>query len=48
MHCCDAGVGSVDQELNASEALACGRHGALLNAEAQGAEAAFGTRGKVE
>ena len=44
----DAGVGSVNQQFDESEALACGRHGALFNTEAQGAEAALGTRGKVE
>ena len=44
----DAGVGSVNKQFDGSEALACGRHGALLNTEAQGAEAALSTRGKVE
>jgi hypothetical protein len=44
----DAGVGAVNEELDRSEAFACGRYGALFNAQAQGAAAAFGTRGKVE
>jgi hypothetical protein len=48
MHGGDAGVGAINQEFDGSEALACGRHGALLNAEAEGAEAALSTRGEVE
>jgi hypothetical protein len=48
MHGGDAGVGAVNQEFDGSEALACGRHGALLNAEAEGAEAALSTRGEVK
>jgi hypothetical protein len=48
MHGGDAGAGTVDEELDRSEAFACSRYGALLDAEAQGAEAALGTRGEVE
>ena len=48
MHGGDAGVGSVHQQLDGSEALTCGRHRALLNAKAQGAEAALGACGEVK
>ena len=48
MHGGDPGVGAINQELDGSKALACSRYGALLDAEAQGAEAALGTRGEVE
>ena len=44
----DAGAWSINEQLDGSEALACGRDGALFNTEAQGAEAALGTRGEVE
>jgi hypothetical protein len=48
MHGGDAGVRAVNEKLDGSEALACGRHGALLNTEAEGAEAALGPTGEVE
>jgi hypothetical protein len=48
MHGGDPGVGAINQEFDRSKALTCSRDGALLNAEAQGAEAALGACGEVE
>lgn len=44
----DPGVGAINQELDRSKAFTCSRYGALLDAEAQGAEAALGACGEVE
>lgn len=42
----DPGVGAINQELDRSKAFTCSRYGALLDAEAQGAEAALGACGE--
>jgi hypothetical protein len=44
----DASVGSINEQLDGTEALACGRDGALFNTEAKCLEAALGTGGEVE